>query len=494
MRTGYMLSRQSEFSAFRTQLAPMRAARARLAGAKSHHSLESLAAGWLPVELLRELAALPLQRLRWLPLPLVFWACLNMVLHPGSSCRETQRSIQAWWKCRGRLWLNPCSSAFCAARARLPLDWLRSLWWRAADRLAASAPALPGCHGRRVLVVDGTSVTAPDTYDNQQEWPQLGSQSPGCGWPLIHLAGLFCLSSGTLLRAAHGCWKTSEARLFALLRRTLRAGDILVADRGFWSFANLAFLPMRTVDLLVRGRYAKRLDWRKGQRLGKDDRLITMKRPADKDASRVMSARLWKSLPAIITVRQVRVQIVRPGFRSQSLLLITSLLDPVLWPVKTLAGLYTRRWRVELYFDDIKTTMQASAMRCLTPGMVRRELLLHAIAYNLVRRILLQSAWQHGAPLDQLSFKGTLDTIRHWQHPIAIQRSAGAREEALEEMLFLCAADLVPLRPGRREPRVLKRRPKPYQYLTRPRRLMIVSPSRNDKGKPRKTTPTHSLN
>ena len=158
---------------------------------------------------------------------------------------------------------------------------------------------------------------------------------------------------------------------------------------------------------------------------------------------------------------------------------------------------------MELYFDDIKTTMQASSMRCLTPAMVRRELpfgrlraewLLHAIAYNLVRRIMLQSAWQEDAPLDQISFKGTLDTVRHWQHTIAAQRGAGAREEALEEMLILCAADLLPLRPGRSEPRVLKRRPKPYQYLTRPRHLMRVSPSRDNKGKPRKTNPISSLN
>ena len=111
----------------------------------------------------------------------------------------------------------------------------RARGWRAADRLAATAPALPGGHGRRVLVVDGTSVTAPDTHDNQQQWPQPGRQKSGGGWPLINLAGLFCLSRGALLRAAHGPWKTSEARLFALLRRTLRAGDILVAERGFWS-------------------------------------------------------------------------------------------------------------------------------------------------------------------------------------------------------------------------------------------------------------------
>ena len=117
---------------------------------------------------------------------------------------------------------------------------------------------------------------------------------------------------------------------------------------------------------------------------------------------------------------------------------------------------------------------------------MRRELLLHAIAYNLVRRLMLQSALQEGAPLDQISFKGTLDTLRHWQHAHAAQRTQRAREDALEEMLILCAADLLPLRPGRVEPRVLKRRPKPYQYLTRPRRLMRVSASRNNKGKPKK--------
>ena len=464
----------------------MRAARQRLSKANDVHSLEGLAAGYLPKELLHELASLPGKRQRWLPLTLVFWAFLNMVLQPGGSCRETQRSIQAWWKLRQRVWLNPCSSAFCAARARLPLDWLRRLWWRAADRLMAAAPTLPGCHGRRVLVVDGTSVTTPDTHENQQQWPQPKSQKPGCGWPLINLVGLFCLSSGALLRATHGKWKTSEARLFALLRGTLRAGDIVIADRGFWCFANLAFLPLRGADLVVRGRYADRIDWRKGQRLGKDDRLIILKRPTDKAASRVMSPRLWRRLPLLITVRQLRTQLVRPGFRPREVLLLTTLLDPVIWPLETLAALYVRRWRVELYFDDIKTTLQASRMRCLTPAMVRRELLLHAIAYNLVRRLMLQSALQEGAPLDQISFKGTLDTLRHWQHAHAAQRTKRAREDALEEMLILCAADLLPLRPGRVEPRVLKRRPKPYQYLTHPRRLMRVSASRNNKGKPKK--------
>lgn len=313
-------------------------------------------------------------------------------------------------------------------------------------------------------VVDATSVTAPDTHDNQREWPQTKSQKPGCGWPLINLAGIFCLGSGALLRAAHGRWGTSEARLFALLRRTVRAGDILVGDRGFWSFANLALLPMRGADLLGRGRDAARIDWRKGRRLGKDDRLITMRRPADKDASRVMSARLWHRLPEAITVRQRRARSIRPGFRPRELLLLTTLLDPVLWPMETLLALYERRWRVELYFDDIKTTLQTSSLRCLSPAMVRRELLLHAIAYNLLRRIMLQSASQQGVPLDQLSFKGTPSTpCATGSTPSPPSAEPAPVRTPPKPCSHSAPPDLLPLRPGRREPRVLKRRPKPDQ-------------------------------
>lgn len=476
-----------DFPAFRQQLAPMRTARERIAAVKETHSLEGFAARWLPVELLNELEAVPGTRNRWLPLRMVFWAFLNMVLHPGAPCREAQRSVQAWWARLGKLWRNPCTSAFTAARTRLPMAWLRRLWLRTADRMAAAAPCLPGCYGRRVLVVDGTSVTTPDSAENQEIWPQPSSQKPGCGWPLISIVGIFCLSSGALLRAAHGALKTHEARLFAFIRRVLRPGDILVADRGYWSFANLALLPMRGADMIVRGRYANRVDWRKGKCLGKSDRIVTMTRPSDKSASKVMSKRLWSKLPESIKVRQIRARATRPGFRAEDLFLVTTLLDPQLWPAEVLVRLYLRRWRVELNFDDIKTTMRAAAMRCMSPDIVRRELLMHAIAYNLIRRIMLESAWQENVPLDQISFKGTLDTVRHWQHTVVAKRGRAARESILEEMLLLCASDLLLVRPGRSEPRATKRRPKGYQYLTSPRRKMVVSPSRSNKGATRKS-------
>ena len=467
---------QPDFPALRSQLAPMKAARQRLARTASLHDLESATSVFLPAGLLQELRSLPGTRLRWLPMTLVFWAFLQMVLNPASSCRETQRCLQAWWRRQGRLWRNPNTNAFCQARARLPLRWLTRLWWHLADTLAQRAAPLPGTHGRRVLVVDGTSVRTPDSDANQRRWPQPSSQKPGCGFPLVMIVGVFCLQSGALLRAAQGAWKTHEARLFALLRRTLKKGDILVADRGYWSFANLALLPLRGVDLLVRARYAHRLDWRKGRRLGHGDRLVSMPLPVD--ASRVMGARLWKRLPAAITVRQVRAVIERKGHRPETIVLATTLLDPVKWPVETLLRLYLRRWRVELHFDDIKTTMQAETLRCKSPEMILRELHLHAIAYNLVRALMAASAASAGADLDRISFKGTMDTLRQWHAMIASAPSGHRRRKALDDMLVLCGLDLVAERPGRREPRCVKKRPKPYQYLTRPRRLMSVSPSR----------------
>ena len=379
-------ARHPEFPQFRSKLAAMKKVRRQVAAHRSLHSLEKTMARFLPAGLLQELGEMPGRRVRWLPMTLIFWVFLQMVLCPGTSCREAQRATQAWWRRQGRRWLNPNTNAFCQARARLPLAWLQKVWWRLADRICAQAPSLPGCHGRRMLVVDGTTVQTPDTTSNQAQWPQVTSQQPGCGFPLVHLVGFFCLSSGALLRATHGAWKDHEMRLFALLRGTLRRGDVLVADRGFWSFANLAFLPLRGVDLIVRAKYANTLDWRQGQRLGKNDRLVT----------------------------------------------------------------------------------------------------------DMIRRLMLESSLLLGTPIERQSFKGTVDTLRAWRETLAAPGHASQREDVLLDMLLLCALDQLPHRPGRHQPRAVKRRPKSYQLLTRHRRLFTESPSRQNKGKPRTKSKRHS--
>ena len=379
-------ARHPEFPQFRSKLAAMKKVRRQVAAHRSLHSLEKTMARFLPAGLLQELGEMAGRRVRWLPMTLIFWVFLQMVLCPGTSCREAQRATQAWWRRQGRRWLNPNTNAFCQARARLPLAWLQKVWWRLADRICAQAPSLPGCHGRRMLVVDGTTVQTPDTTSNQAQWPQVTSQQPGCGFPLVHLVGFFCLSSGALLRATHGAWKDHEMRLFALLRGTLRRGDVLVADRGFWSFANLAFLPLRGVDLIVRAKYANTLDWRQGQRLGKNDRLVT----------------------------------------------------------------------------------------------------------DMIRRLMLESSLLLGTPIERQSFKGTVDTLRAWRETLAAPGHASQREDVLLDMLLLCALDQLPHRPGRHQPRAVKRRPKSYQLLTRHRRLFTESPSRQNKGKPRTKSKRHS--
>ena len=263
-------------------------------------------------------------------------------------------------------------------------------------------------------------------------------------WLSFGLVGIFCLSSGALLRAAHGGWKVHEAFLFALLRGCLRRGDVLVADRGFCSFANLALLPQRGVDFVVRAKYADRLDWRQGMRLGKNDRLVTIRRPLE--ASRVMKGRLWARLPDQIVVRQIRLRVTKRGYREQELVVATTLLDPVAWPAEQLAAFYLRRWRVEMNFDDLKTTQQAALLRCCSPEMIRRELLMHAIAYNLIRRLMLESALTLDAPVDGQSFKGTVDTLRSWRDVLASPRHASQREDILIDMLLVCALDQLPHR------------------------------------------------
>ena len=370
----------AEFPQFRSKLAAMGARKRQSVARESLHSMERTLSQFVPAEEVQKLGSLPGTRNRWLPLPLVFWSFLQMVMDPNSSTREAQRSIQAWWRQKGRSWSEPSSRAFCEARIRLPLEWLVRVWWKLADRLSAQSPSLPGCHGRRVLAADGTTVLAQDTVANQQQWPQLGSQNPGCGFPIIYLVGIFCLASGALLRATHGPRTWHESRLFAFLRRWMRKGDILVADRGFWSYLNFSLLPSRGVDLIVRTKYAAKIDWRRGRRLGVNDRLITMRKP--REVSQVVGSRCWNRL-------------------------------------------------------------------------------------------------------DRISFKGTADTFRAWRGVLAAAGRAKA-VDAFIDMLIICALDELPHRPGRHEPRAVKRRPKPYSLLTAPRNLFTVAASRRNKGRPKR--------
>jgi hypothetical protein len=234
----------------------------------------------------------------------------------------------------------------------------------------------------------------------------------------------------------------------------------------------MALLWLRNVQSLFRLHHARPRDFRKGKRLGKDDRLLVWSKPCNWQKPRFIPKALWRRLPQELSVRMVRFRLAVPGYRTQSVILVTTLLDPGRYPAAELAELYARRWRIELWFRDIKTSMGMETLRCHSPKLVHKELEMLFIAYNAIRCLMAQAVETHGVALQRLSFKGTVDSVRQFSAAIAQARSRQKKNRLMARLLELIAADQVPERPGRREPRAVKRRPKPFQKLNRPRHLM----------------------
>jgi len=406
--------------------------------------------------------------------PLVtFWAFLSQVLSPQSACRDAVRKAQAWWSLGRRLPVSTNTSAYCQARSRLSEQTLLAIHRQTAQRLECNVPTDSLWLGRRVKVVDGTTCSMPDTAESQKAYPQPGSQKPGCGFPMMKLVGLFCLASGALLEVVRGTLRVHESQLFRHLWPHLNPGDVLLADRGFCSFFSLSSLQERGVDCLMRLHQRRRVDFRRGKRLGPEDIVLNWTKPAQRPET--LSAQEFSALPDSLTVRQIRLHPNIKGFRVRTIVLVTTLLDPIAFPAQALGELYFQRWSVELHFREIKTLLRLDILRCLSPQMVHKELLLHMIAYNLIRCLMQQAAICHHVDLSRISFKGTLDTLHHFADVI---RAAAAkprqRAQLYSEMLRLIALDQLPIRPLCSEPRAKKRRPKNYQLLTKPRKLMII--------------------
>ena len=404
-----------------------------------------------------------------------FWNFLGQVLSPGQPCRETVRQIQATRRRRRKSLISSGTSAYCQARRKLPEATLQAIWQGAATQLGKGASPDMLWRGFRVGVVDGTGVSMPDTAANQDAWPQPSAQRPGCGFPVMKLVALFSLATGAAHALVTGTLHDAEQTLFPRLWSTLTSGfDLLLGDRNFGSFAMFCALRQCGLHGVFRLHQRRKIDWRKGKRLGKFDRLVTWNRPPK------LSWWLPEPVPDSITIRILKVCVPIAGFRTRVLLVSTTLLDAKRFPAHALAELYRRRWQVELYFRYIKTAMHMDVLRCLTPGMIRRELHMHMIAYNLIRGLMLQSALTYATPLCRISFKGTCDTLRQWAPHLAATAAIPALYSRLfRSMLQILAADLVPLRPNRSEPRAVKRRPKNYRRLTKPRHLMGNLPHRN---------------
>jgi hypothetical protein len=315
-------------------------------------------------------------------------------------------------------------------------------------------------------VVDGSTITMPDTAENQAEYPQANTQAPGCGLPIARVLVMFSLAVGTVIEAAIGQYKgkqTGENSLFRTLHHTLSEGDVVLADRCYSGWFDIAMLFQRGIDVVVRKHQLRPSDFRTGKRLGKDDHWVRLAKPQRPEW---LSAELYERLPAELTLREVRVRVNQRGFRTKSVVIVTTLLDSGAFPTHEITDLYRRRWQAELHLRNLKVVLQMDHLRCKTPRRVRNEFFMHLLAYNLIRRVMAVAADQAKIPPWQISFKGTLQTLNNFLPWLA---SSMPLDVGCQTLLTSVASHIVGNRPDRYEPRRIKRRPKSHDLLRRPR-------------------------
>lgn len=443
---------------FRTQIH-----RLRTTTGSTLHQFEALFSPWIPSYRLAQQEEKAHSRNRCWNLRLVFWTFLWQVAQVGSSCREAIRQAQSICRLNRRTIPPDPTSPYCQSRGNIPLEVLRQIHQGLVDEAEAPVAQKDRWCDRRVFAVDGSTLTLEDTPENQAAFPQQSVQKPGCGFPIMRLVALFSLATGMITAWATGNWLTHEITLFQLLWEHLRTGDVLLGDRGFGSWATMARCRMRGIEGVFRVAGARKLDWRKGRRLSRDERLVQWLKPVL--GPTYLTATEWAQFPPMLELRLVRSRLRVPGFRTQEVILVTTLLDRVQYSAAALSALYLRRWEMELTLRHLKTTLQMERLSCKSPDNVERELRMHLLIHNLIRRLMLESSRRAGVHLGRISFAGALAVARRYGEALLQARSRRKRLELMDELYRVLAADLVPDRPGRREPRAVKRRPKPYPRL-----------------------------
>ena len=401
---------------------------------------------------------------------ITLWAFLSQVLFKDEhrSCVAAVARVAVLLVALKRASCSGNTGAYCRARGKLPEPVIRRLAVEVADGCERRVDAKWLWHDRHVYLVDGTTVSMPDTPANQEEYPQSPRQPEGLGFPITRLVVLLSLATGMLKDMAMGPYTGKETGETALLRQLLdrfEPGDVLLADRYFCSYFMIAMLMESGTDFVTRVHQRRPVDFRRGRRLGKGDHIVEWRRP-QKPAW--MDPQTYDRMPPSIQIREIHVHVGHPGFRVESLVVVTTLTDAKKYTKDDIAQLYGHRWLAELDIRAIKITMGMDILRCKTPHMVRNEMWTCLLAYNLIRRTMLQSAENAGQSPRRLSFSAALQSIAaSWLVVVLIDDPAAACLVDVE--LENLAGHTIGDRPGRVEPRAVKRRPKPHDLLTEPR-------------------------
>jgi len=398
----------------------------------------------------------------------VLWLFLSQVIHANPTLAATVENFLAWRLGQGMSACSTDTGAYARARQRLPEALLAMLTRHtggAADR-AALAPWR--WLGRTVKLFDGSTVSMPDTPKNQAAYPQSRAQAPGVGFPLARIGVLFSLSVGTVLDLGIRRWAGKFQSELAMLRDMiagLDVGDVMLTDRYLCSYMEIALIQQQGVDFVGRMHSQRKVDFRRGRRLGRDDHVVTWSRPARPEW---MSRTQYAAIPATLSIRELRHRIVRPGYRPRTIVVATTLLSDEKYSVAEIAKLYRFRWDAEINLRSLKTMMHMDVLRCQSPEMVRKEIWAHLLAYNLIRTVIAQAAAQHGKHPRQISFTRAMRTLEAFRSPLAY---AQPQQLAMlyDCMLQAIASHEIANRPDRLEPRQRKRRPKPYPLMTKPR-------------------------
>ena len=455
-------------------------AQARAAALSSLLELSLLFGRFVPERLLERAPQKEHSRERIFSFRSTFWAFVSQVLTPRTSCLEVVRKVQSFCSAQGLPVPSENDAAYCQARKKLSIERLAKIYQSVASRLQQQSCSQWLWYERKVVVVDGTGIQLADTKDNQKAYPQPSQQRPGCGFPVMQLVACFCLHTGGLLHWVNSKLTAHESPLLRTLLGRIQEGSIVLADRGFSSYSNLALCVENQLDAVVRLHQARKVDLRRGTKLGKEDRLEVWKRPQRQQSC---TKEQYKQLPKSLPVRIVRLGIQCRGFRVRMLWIVTTLTDADLYPKEALGELYRRRWQAELYLRDIKTTMGMEQLRCKSPAMVQKELIFFVIAHNLLRLLMVEAAIVSHQQPHQISFKASADTLRQYRKALWQCRDRPRKlQRIVNDLLLIIASKQVGHRPNPVEPRAVKRRPKCYQLLTRHRSCMQVAKSRRNKG------------
>jgi hypothetical protein len=393
---------------------------------------------------------------------------LSQIHSDAPSCRAAVARLNALRVAQGVAPGSPLTGGYCKARYRLPESLLQRLLGLSSQRLLQQVPTTWAWHGRAVKIVDGSAVSMPDTEANQQAYPQPGSQAPGLGFPVARIVVVLSLACGAVCGAALGPLKgkkTSENMLFHTLHAHLDQDDVVLADRYYCSYWEIALLRQRGIDVVMRLHQRRKVDFHCGRSVGHEDHIVLWTKPV---RPAWMDEATYVALPNTLKMRELQVRVTQPGFRTRVVLIATTLLDAQAYPKEDLAALYRARWHAELDLRSIKQTMQMDVLRCKTPAMVHKEIWSHLLVYNLIRATMAQAALRHGVLPRQVSLQGARQTLAAFGSELA-QVASTRREGVLATVLTAIVSHRVGTRPDRYEPRACKRRPKPYPLLRVPR-------------------------